>query len=375
VLANQPVVIDNGTGLLKAGFAGEEVPKLVFPSFVGRPKHHKLMDSSLQAPYYVGAKADEFRGLMKLRYPMEHGVVRDWADMEAIWSHAFQELRVPSEQHPVLLTEPPLNPRKNREKSAEVLFESMNVPALFVSLQAVLSLYASGRTTGVVLDIGDGVSHSVPIYEGFVLPNAIQRADIAGREVTMHLQLLLRKSGYRFYTSAEREVVRNIKESLCQVSIDLRKEEEAFEADRSKPSAAIYKLPDGSVIEVGSERFRAPEILFRPELIGEEFVGVHELLNNSIMRSDLDLRKTLYSSVVLSGGSTLFPGFGDRLLGELKRLAPRDTKLRITAPPERKYSTWMGGSILASLPTFRRLWVSKAEYDEEGFAVVHRKCF
>jgi len=334
------------------------------------------MAGALEGDLFVGKKADDIRGLLKVKYPMEHGIVKDWNGMEAIWNYTYSELKCQSEEHPVLLTEAPLNPTKNREKAAELFFETFNVPALFVSIQAVLSLYASGRVTGVVLDSGDGVSHSVPIYEGFALPHSITRIDLAGRDITDYLQHLLRKSGYNFYTSSEKEVVKLIKESSCYVVFDPTKEEEVLETDKSSKSVSYkYKLPDGNTIEIGPERFRAPEILFHPELIGEEFPGVHQCLSNSIVRTDLDLRKVLYGNIILSGGSTLFPGFGDRLLNEVKTLSPKDMKIRISAPPERKYSTWMGGSILASLTTFKKMWVSSAEWEEDGPAVINRKTF
>jgi len=309
---------------------------------------------------------------LSLKYPMEHGYVNDWSDMERVWQYVYskEQLNTFAEEHPVLLTEAPLNPRQNREKAAEIFFDSFNVPALFVSMQAVLSLYATGRTTGVVLDCGDGVTHAVPIYEGFALPHSIMRSDLAGRDVTRFLRLLLRKEGYIFRTSSELEVVRTLKERACYLSANPLKEESIADADK-----ATYGLPDGSSIEVGAARFRAPEVLFRPDLIGEECEGLHEVLVFAIQRSDLDLRKTLYNNIVLSGGSTLFKGFGDRLLSEVKRLAPRDVKVRMAAPQERLYSTWIGGSILASLDTFRQMWVSKREWDEEGARAIHRKTF
>jgi len=376
IIANQPVVIDNGSGIIKAGFAGADHPKVLFPTYVGRPKHIRVMAGAVEGDHFVGRKAEERRGLLKIRYPLEHGVVRDWADMERIWNHTYAELRCQAEDHPVLLTEAPLNPRKNREKAAEIFFETFNVPALFISMQAILSLYASGRTTGAVLDSGDGVTHVVPIFEGFALPHAIQRIDLAGRDVTEHLQMLLRKAGYYFYTSSEKEIVRSIKETACYLAFDPSKEEELLESEKSaKPATHKYKLPDGNVIEIGPERFRAAEILFHPDLVGEEYSGVHECLVNSIQRADMDLRKTLYSNIVLSGGSTLFPGFGDRLLNEVKHLAPKDIKIKISAPIERKFSTWVGGSILASLPTFKKMWISSEEYEEDGASVVHRKTF
>jgi len=376
VIANQPVVIDNGSGTVKAGFAGDERPKCLFSTYVGRPKHTKVMVGAVEGDQFIGNRAEELKGLLRLQHPMEHGIVNNWNDMEHIWNHLYSELKIQPEEHPVLLTEAPINPRKNREKAAEIFFETFNVPALFISMQAVLSLYASGRTTGIVLDSGDGVTHTVPVYEGFALPHAIMRIDLAGRDITEHLQTLLRRAGYAFTTTAEKEIVRTIKETACYVAFDPAKEEELLEPDKSsKPVQMAYKLPDGTTIDLGPERFRAPEPLFHPDLIGEEFLGIHECVVTSIKKADLDLRKTLYSNIVLSGGSTLFPGFGDRLLHEVKRLAPKEVKIKISAPPERKYSTWIGGSILASLDTFRKMWVSHDEYEEDGANVVHRKTF
>ncbi|CEM37380.1 unnamed protein product [Vitrella brassicaformis CCMP3155] len=373
VIANQPVVIDNGSGVMKAGFAGDDVPKCVFSSFVGRPKHKRVMAGAAEGDVFVGSRAEELRGLLALKYPMNHGICEDWIDMENIWTHVYSEMKINSEEHPVLLTEAPLNPRRNREKAAEIFFETFNCPALFVSAQAILALYASGRTTGVVLDSGDGVTHSVPVYEGFALSHAVTRMDLAGRDVTEHLQLQLRRAGHVFHTSAEMEVVRQIKESTCYVAFNPQKEEHQ---EHDKTSASFpFHLPDGTQILLGPERFRAPEILFHPNQVGLEYPGIHELLVQSISRADLDLRKTLYSQIVLSGGSTMFAGFGDRLLNEVRRLAPKDIKIRISAPPERKFSTYLGGAILASLATFKKMWVSKEEYEEEGPGILHKKAF
>uniref|UniRef100_A0A0G4ICP1 Actin n=1 Tax=Chromera velia CCMP2878 TaxID=1169474 RepID=A0A0G4ICP1_9ALVE len=373
VIGTQPVVIDNGSGVMKAGFAAAEKPKCVFPSFVGRAKHKPVMAGALEGSgsLFVGNKAEEHRGLLTLKYPMSHGIVEDWNDMEHLWQHVFAEMNINSEEHPVLLTEAPLNPRRNRERSAEIFFETFNVPALFVSAQAILALYASGRTTGVVLDSGDGVTHAVPVYEGFALSHAVTRMDLAGRDVTEYLQMQLRRAGRVFHTSAEMEVVKQIKETVCYVAYNLQKEEHQ-EHDKGGASSS-YTLPDGSPMTIGPEKFRAPEILFHPHMVGYEYPGIHDLLVTSIGRADLDLRKTLYSQIVLSGGSTMFTGFGDRLLHEVRKSAPKEIKIRISAPPERQFSTWLGGSILASLGTFKKMWVSKAEYDEDGSTAIQRK--
>jgi len=312
--------------------------------------------------------------VLKIETPIEHGIVSNWDDMEKVWHHTlYSELRVAPEEHPILMTEASLNPKLNREKMTQIMFEVFNVPCLYVNVQAVLALYSSGRTTGVVLDSGEGVSHTVPIYEGYAIPHAIQKIMLAGRDLTEYLREILKERGLSFTTPAEQEIVKDIKETMTVVVSDFG--EAMKDAEESHACEKNYELPDGRKILIGNERFRCPEILFTPSLAGHDLEGVPKYCYDSVMKCDNDVRKDLFANIILSGGSTLFEAMGERLWHEIHTLMPSNGRIKVLAPPERLYSVWLGGSILASLSTFQSMWITKQEYDENGPNIIHRKCF
>ncbi|XP_017837415.1 actin-like protein 53D isoform X2 [Drosophila busckii] len=368
------VVIDNGSGVCKAGFSNESTPSVVFPSIVGRPRHLNVILESAISDSVIGEAAAKMRGILTLKYPIEHGIVNNWPDMEKIWKSTYELLRVEPDAHPVLLTEPPLNPKKNREKMTEIMFENFRVPALYVAIQAVLSLYATGRTIGIVVDSGDGVTHTVPIYEGYALPHCCMRLDLAGRDLTNFLCKLLMERGHTLSTSAEREIVRDIKEKLCYVATNYEQESELAQ-ERKSEMDETFELPDGQTIQVGSEKFKCPEALFKPSLVGQEVYGLHEAIYHSILKCDLDLRRDMYANIVLSGGTTMFRNIELRLHQDLAMMAPSNMRIKITANAERCFAVWSGGAVLASLSSFQNMWIDSAEYDEVGPSIIHRKCF
>jgi len=302
-------------------------------------------------------------------------VCTNWDDAEKIMHHTFyNELRVAPEEHPVIVTEPPLNPKLNREKLVQIMFETFSVPALYVVNQAALAVYASGRTTGLCVMCGNGNCFIVPVYEGHALDHATLCLGIGGRDITDYLMKILTERGYSFTTTAERSLVRDIKEKLCYITTDF--EPELQTASSSSALEKSYELPDGQVITIGNERFRAPEVLFSPAFMGSDEPGLPELIVNSILLVDPDIQATLFQNIILCGGTSLFPGLGERLTKELVTLVSNpDIKIKVISPPERKYSTWIGGSIVGSLSTIQHQWISKQEYDERGPSIVHTKCF
>ena len=369
----QAVVIDNGTGMIKAGIAGDDSPKAYFPSVIGIPKYNRIQGADDQS-FFVGQDAINKKGVLTLQYPVSTGIISNWEHMEKIWHYTYyNELKADPMEHSVMLTEAPLNPKKNREKMMEIFFDKFKVPNFYVSIQAVLALYASGKTTGVVVDSGDGVTHCVVVYDGYSISHVTTRNNLAGRNLTEYFQKHIAEEGLDFSNSAEKEIIKDIKEKLCYVAQNFNEEMELFSKDPSKKKE--YELPDGKKIKLGDLIIRTPEILFDPTIIGMDIPSLPQLVYNTIQSTEIDLRKDLYENITLSGGTTMFPGLQERLSNELGKLVSQNMKVKVIAPPERKFGVWIGGSVLSSLATFQSSWISQEEYAEIGPSIVKRKCF
>ncbi|XP_071449966.1 actin-related protein 2 isoform X1 [Hetaerina americana] len=391
------IVCDNGTGFVKCGYAGSNFPAHVFPSMVGRPiirAANKIGDIEVKDMYVkeyanvpdlmVGDEASKLRSMLEVNYPMENGIVRNWEDMCHVWDYTFgpEKMDVDPRECKILLTEPPMNPTKNREKMIEVMFEKYCFSGAYIAIQAVLTLYAQGLLSGVVVDSGDGVTHICPVYEEFALPHLTRRLDIAGRDITRYLIKLLLLRGYAFNHSADFETVRIMKEKLCYIGYNIETEQKL--ALETTVLVEPYTLPDGRIIKVGGERFEAPEALFQPHLINVEGQGIAELVFNTIQAADIDMRSELYKHIVLSGGSTMYPGLPSRLEREIKqlyleRVLKNDIdklskfKIKIEDPPRRKDMVFIGGAVLAEVMKDRdTFWMTREEYQEKGVGVLKK---
>ncbi|KAK9810314.1 hypothetical protein WJX72_008449 [[Myrmecia] bisecta] len=353
---------------------------------VGRPMLRFEEDLSQQRikDISVGVECAEQRHSLEVSYPVSNGVVQSWEDMGHVWDHTFYEqLQIDPKECKILLTEPPLNPNAHRQRLLETMFEHYGFQAAFIQVQAVLTLYAQGLMTGLVLDSGDGVTHMVPVIDGFSFPHLTKRLNVAGRHVTEFLVELLLRRGYAFNRSADFDTVRQLKEQLCYVAYDYKKELQL--ARETTHLVQTYTLPDGRTIRVGAERFTAPEAMFRPELVDSEASGISDQVFNSIQEAAMDNRKTLYEHIVMSGGSTMYPGMASRLERDLKQLylhkvlqgnkdGMKKFKMKIEDPPRRKHTVFLGGAVLADIMKDREeFWISRKEYEEDPHRAM-KKC-
>ncbi|KAJ7531091.1 hypothetical protein O6H91_14G031900 [Diphasiastrum complanatum] len=437
------VVVDLGSHSCKAGYAGDDAPKAVFPAVVGsieQTESSALMkaegDSDAKAAdtkastkaadaektnmgrkLFVGNQALGFRrDYMEVVPAMKDGLIADWDVVEAIWDHALRErLLVDPKEHPMLLAEPSFNTQKQREKTVELMFEKYQIPAVFLAKNAVLTSFASGRATSLVVDCGGGSTTVAAVHDGYVLNKAIVRSPIGGEVLTdcllniMETKNVVIRPRFSFkrreVRSGEFEIIKqdfpnttesyckymqrvvaaDIKEAVCRVP-DTTFDENGYANLPTTP----YELPDGQTIEVGAERFKIPDLLFSPSLIqtipgmeklsaesGSNLRGLPSMVIDSINKCDVDIRRELFSSILLAGGTAAMQQMKERLEKELMEEAPQAARVKVLASGnaiERRFSVWIGGSILASLGSFQQMWFSKAEYEEHGSAYVQRKC-
>lgn len=360
------VVVDLGTGYCKCGFAGLPTPTHKISSTVGKPYMETAKTGDNRKETFVGQELIQPELRLKLVNPLRHGIIVDWDTVQDIWEYLFhQEMKIAPEEHAVLVSDPPLSPHTNREKYAEMLFETFHTPAMHIAYQSRLSMYSYGRTSGLVVEVGHGVSYVVPIYEGYPLPSITGRLDYAGADLTSYLMCLLNNAGKHF-TEDKIGIVEDIKEKCCFVALDPNEEKNV--------PLIQYILPDGQKIYLGQERFLCSEMFFKPSLIKSMQLGLHTQTVSCLNKCDVALKRDLMGNILLCGGSTMLNGFPNRLQKELSSMCPNDTP-KVNVLPERDSAVWTGGSILASLQGFQPLWVHRFEYEEHGPFFLYRKCF
>lgn len=364
-----PIIIDIGTSSIKAGLSGQEKPSLIFPNYFGEMKYSKSVGSwkDDDKKHIIGNDCNKYFGVVKLKYPLSHGIFNNSEDISSIFDYIYSNLDMSIteiKEHPVLIAEPLLNPQENRRNIAKVLFDTYKIEQIFFASQPILSLFSTSSTSGAVLESGDGVTQSCIIYEGYTIPGSFKRINLGGKEVTEYLQYLLNKKGHELRNSDGFQITKKIKEELCEI---------CSPENENKLEPKNYTLPDDSILEIGDERRLAPEILFNPLIREYEYPGIQEILAESINKTNVDLKLQLYGSILLSGGNTNIKGMKERIYKEIKKLAPNKAKIRLHTPSNPENCCWIGGNIISSLEISKEMWISVKEYMEKGENILHTR--
>lgn len=384
MLTEETIIIDNGTNTIKAGFSDDDMPRVVIPTVLGRPTSNQgpeltEEDKNDQLDIFVGEEALNKGGTLQLVSPIQNGKIIDFESIELIWKHIFyNELLAEPKKHPVIVTEAPFADYDNREKMAQILFDNLGVENLYITNNSTLALYANGKTTGTVVDIGFGTTSFVPIYEGFALNHAVSYVDIGGKDLTNFFCKIIKEhtpeKNLGYEEDSQKAMINDLKEKICEVAEDY---DSQIKKCMDSNSSEKYSLPDGSCVYINQEKYKCPELLFQPQLDGNRMHnGLHEETFKAIKKCDEDIEKDLFQNVILCGGSSLFLKTRKKFEKELQSLAPTGKTVKVIAPPERKFSSWLGGAILSSMDNFKsEMFVSKKEWNENGKNVIYDKFF
>lgn len=366
------IVIDTGSKFSRIGFSGDPYPYTTVHTFVGQAKY--VCSIYPVEILYYGDSAYNKYNLMYPFYPVKRGIIADWDKMEPFLKFLFEEeFRVNASEHPVFFAEVPFNPKSNREKLIELMFETYNAPSFFMKNQAVLSLLSSSRNTGVVVESGDGITNIVPVYEGYQIQNSTKRINLGGRDITDNLIKLLENRGYdfnsnRFYHIDK--VFNDIKEKKSFVSYD-------YETDMKRANDYDFHYKDDVIdFQINKELFMCAEILFNQNYEGKNGEGIDKETYKSIKKCDEKIQSLLFSNIVLSGGNSMLKGFPERITKELKEITKNDNvDINIICPENRKNGAWIGGSIFSSsTEILNKVFIQRSEYDEVGERIVEVKC-
>uniref|UniRef100_UPI00398F682A actin-like protein 6A isoform X1 n=1 Tax=Pristiophorus japonicus TaxID=55135 RepID=UPI00398F682A len=443
------LVFDIGSYTVRAGYAGEDCPKADFPTAIGMLLERDDGSTPMEiegdkgkpsgTTYFIDTNSLRVpRENMEVISPLKNGMIEEWDSFQAILDHTYKNhIKSEAGLHPVLMSEAPWNTRAKRERLTELMFEHYNIPAFFLCKTAVLTAFANGRSTGLVLDSGATHTTAIPVHDGYVLQQSIVKSPLAGDFISMQCRELFQELNVeiippymiaskvnttRKLSASKPAEMPTLQSSLASKSVqesvregsppNWKKKEKLPQVSRSwhnymcneviqdfqasvlqvsdspydeqvaaQMPSVHYEFPNGYNCDFGAERLRIPEGLFDPSnvkgLSGNTMLGVSHVVTTSVGMCDIDIRPGLYGSVIAAGGNTLIQSFTDRLNRELSQKTPPSMRLKLMAnntTVERRFSSWIGGSILASLGTFQQMWISKQEYEEGGKQCVERKC-
>ena len=369
-----PIIIDLGSSEVKAGFRSENnEPSLRFPSYIGEPKYNKILRPLNKNKYqykeeFIGENCNPYLGILKLRYPIKHGAFENEKDISLIFNHIFSKLNLKEEdlsQRPLLITEPLLNPKKNREMISTLLFEKYNIPALIFGYQPSLSLFAFSDLTGVILESGEGVTQICAISEGNSIPSSFMRSDFGGEDVNEYLRRLLKLRGIDLNSDTEKLLLSEIKKKYVVCTLDRKKEEIAI---------SKYTLPDHNVIQLEKEGSLASEVVLKPSLVGKNCLGLHQMIATCIEKTNFELREQLCSTIKLTGGNICIKGLNEFMHTIIKNLLPKyNNKIKLKSNTNSIISCWIGGNIVANLGIFKDLLITKKNWEENGNDIIHKQ--
>ena len=371
-----PIIIDLGSSEIKAGFRTDNnTPSLRFPSYIGEPKYNKILRPLNKSNYqyneeFLGEECNPYLGILKLRYPIKHGAFEDEKDISLVFNHIFSKLKLKEDdlsRCPLLITEPLLNQKKNREMISTLLFEKYNIPSLIFAYQPSLSLFAFSDLSGVILESGGGVTQICSIINGNSIPSSFMRSDFGGEDVNEYLRILLKLRGFDLISDSEKLLLNEIKKKFVNCTLDMKKEENI---------TYKYTLPDHNVIQIDVEKNLASKVLLNPSLVGKNCLGMDQMIATCIEKVNYELREQLCSLIKLTGGNCCIKGLNEIMHTIIKTLLPKYSnkiKLRVHGSPT--FSCWQGGNFISALGIFKDLLITKQNWEENGNDIIHKQTF
>jgi actin len=355
------IVIDIGTHSCKAGFNGENAPRVVIPTVIGKSKNEYINFLEDTHKLYFGREAINNANFLKLDYPVKNSIITDYDKMEKFLNHLFHsELKTKPEAHNVFLTESLFSSNADREKIAEIMFEKFGIFNIHLEPQPIMTLYSTPKTSGIIIESGESMTQIVPVFENYIIPQGVRTIPIAGSEMTQNLFDILQPELKKHNVGNPLQISRKLKEKYMEID----------NGESNRNLMIPFELPDGNIINIGEERYNIPEEIFN----SVDKTSLQQIIYDCVNNIDIHLRKDIVSNIILGGGNTMIKGFTERLRSELKNIFKKDDEtIKINAQAERLYSAWIGASVVCSIGNFQHMWLSKNDFEEVGHNIVYKK--